>query len=230
MNAHVGLVFSPDGNTLYAAGGNDDVVHVYTKSGSAFTAAGPIALGHFPPGSTGSARNKGIGLGVQPNASGMDVSADGRTLVVANNYNDSISVIDTSSRVVRYQHDLRPFFANNEGQAGRAGGTYPFGVVIKGNDTAYVSSVRDRELVIVDISSTTKAGLIKRIKLDGNALGMTLNKSQSILYVAQDNADQVAVVDTAWNKVFAKIDARAPSGMLAAQIHRRGNLRRDAVA
>jgi hypothetical protein len=32
-NAHVGLVFSPDGNTLYAAGGRDDVVYAYAKSG-----------------------------------------------------------------------------------------------------------------------------------------------------------------------------------------------------
>ncbi len=97
-NAHVGLVFSPDGNTLYAAGGNDDAVYVYTRSGGTFTAAAPIPLGHFPPGSTGSARNRGVGINVQPNASGMDISADGATLVVANNYNDSISVIDTATR------------------------------------------------------------------------------------------------------------------------------------
>ena len=97
-NAHVGLVFSPDGNTLYAAGGNDDAVYVYTKSGSGFAAAAPIALGHFAPGATGSARNKGVGLSVQPNASGLGISADGTTLVVANNYNDSISVIDTATR------------------------------------------------------------------------------------------------------------------------------------
>jgi hypothetical protein len=45
-NAHVGLVWSPDGNTLYAAGGNDDAVYVYTKSGATFTAAGTIVLGH----------------------------------------------------------------------------------------------------------------------------------------------------------------------------------------
>src|SRR6202035_5461183 len=77
-NAHVGLVFSPDGKTLYAAGGNDDAVYVYTGSGGSFTAAAPIALGHFAPGATGSARNKGVGLSVQPNASGMDISADGR--------------------------------------------------------------------------------------------------------------------------------------------------------
>src|SRR5262245_60622459 len=64
VNAHVGLVFSPNGNTLYAAGGNDDAVYVYTKSGGGFAAAAPIALGHFAPGATGSARNKGVGLGV----------------------------------------------------------------------------------------------------------------------------------------------------------------------
>jgi YVTN family beta-propeller protein len=213
-NAHVGLVFSPDGNTLYAAGGNDDAVYVYGKSGGSFSAVAPIALGHFAPGATGSARNKGVGLGVQPNASGMDISADGRTLVVANNYNDSISVIDTATRLVRFEHDLRPYFANNEGRNGGAGGTFPFAVIIKGNDTAYVSSDRDREVAVVDVSSLTQGHLIKRIKLDGNALGMTLNTSQSRLYVAQDNADQVAVIDTSSNKVTAKIDARAPNGML----------------
>jgi YVTN family beta-propeller protein len=214
VNAHVGLVFSPDGNTLYAAGGNDDAVYVYTKSGSAFAAAAPIALGHFPPGSTGSARNKGIGISVQPNASGMDISADGKTLVVANNYNDSISVIDTATRVVRYEHDLRPFFANNEGQNGGKGGTFPYGVAMKGNGTAYVSSDRDREVVVVDVSSPAAGHLVTRITLDGNALGMTLDASQSTLYVAQDNADQVAVIDTSTNAVVREIDARAPSGLL----------------
>src|SRR5947209_14392008 len=57
------------------------------------------------------------------------ISADGHTLVVANNYNDSISVIDTATRLVRYEHDLRPFFANNEGRNGGVGGTFPFAVV-----------------------------------------------------------------------------------------------------
>src|SRR5262245_31368961 len=139
-NAHVGLVFSPDGNTLYAAGGNDDAVYVYTKSGDSFTAAMPIALGH----KTSTVVNAGVGIGVQPNASGLGISADGKTLVVANNYNDSISVIDTKTRTVRYEHDLRPFFANNEGTKGVPGGTFPFAVVVKGNDTAYVSSDRDQ--------------------------------------------------------------------------------------
>ncbi len=209
-NAHVGLVWSPDGNTLYAAGGNDDAVYVYARSGSTFTAAAPIALGHgLLHASTG------VGLGVQPNAGGLGISADGKTLVAANNYNDSISVIDTATGTVRYEHDLRPYFANNEGASGVAGGTFPFAVVVKGG-TAYVSSDRDREVVVVDVSSPAAGRLVARIKLDGNALGMTLNAAQTRLYVAQDNADQVAVIDTAANAVVAKIDARAPAGLLAA--------------
>ena len=214
LNAHVGLVFAPDGNTLYAAGGNDDAVYVYTKTNTGFMPQAPIALGHYPPGATGMARNAGVGIGVQPNASGMDISADGGTLVVANNYNDSISVIDTTTRVVRYEHDLRPYFANNEGLDGGPGGTFPFAVAMKGNDTAYVSSDRDRQVVAVDVSSHTEGHPIKRIKLDGNALGMTLDAAESRLYVAQDNADQIAVIDTVANRVLDKIDARAPSGML----------------
>jgi YVTN family beta-propeller protein len=206
VNAHVGLVFAPDGNTLYAAGGADDLVYVYTRhSAGRWKAVAPIALGHA---------DNGVGLGVRPNASGLALSSDGKTLVVANNYNDSISVIDTATATVRYEHDLRPFFANNEGMPGGVGGTFPFGVVIKGG-MAYVSSDRDREVVVVDISSPTAGRLVTRIKLDGNALGMTLDASQSMLYVAQDNADQVAVIDTSTNAVVRKIDARAPAWLLA---------------
>jgi DNA-binding beta-propeller fold protein YncE len=207
VNSHVGLVFSPDGKQLYAAGGKDDAVYVYLKGAGSWSPAGSIALGHA---------GKGVGLNVQPNASGLAISADGKTLVVANNYNDSISVVDTTTHLVRYEHDLRPYFSNNEGVSGAVGGTYPFAVAVKGNGLAYVSSDRDREVVVIDISSPAAGHLVKRIKLDGNALGMTFDASQSRLFVAQDNADQVAVIDTASNDVVAKIDARAPAGLLNA--------------
>ena len=89
MNAHVGLVFSPDGTTLYASGGVDDVVYAYAKGASSWSLAAQIPLGHA---------NTGVGVSVRPNAAGLGISADGRTLVVAKNYNDSISVIDSSNR------------------------------------------------------------------------------------------------------------------------------------
>ncbi len=147
-----------------------------------------LGLGH---------NSKGVGISVSPNAAGLAISHNGKTLVVANNYNDSISVIDAANGTVRYEHDLRPYFANNEGVNGGAGGTFPFTVVVKGNRVAYVSSDRDRQVIAIDISSPTAGHLIKRIPLDGNALGMTLDASGSRLFVAEDNADQVAVIDTA---------------------------------
>ncbi|MEO6603198.1 MAG: hypothetical protein ABIQ16_25150 [Polyangiaceae bacterium] len=204
-NSHVGLVFAPDGQRLYAAGGRDDLVRVYGKTGGTWSAAGTIALNHA---------NAGLGLGVAPNAGGLAISKDGKTLVVVNNYNDSISVIDTASGTVRYEHDLRPYFSANEGKAGGVGGTFPFAVMIKDNRTAYVTSDRDREVVVIDISSPTAGRLVTRIKLEGNALGLAMDSAERRLYVAQDNADQVAVIDTHSNAVIAKIDARAPQGLL----------------
>ena len=198
-NAYVGLVWAPDGKTLYASGGNDDAVYAYTRSGNSWAQSARISLGH---------NGKGVGLGVQPNAGGLAISGDGKKLVVANNYNDSISVIDTASNTVLYEHDLRPYFSGNEGTSGVAGGTYPFAVVMKGNGIAYVSANRDREVDVIDVSSSTEGSLITRIKLDGNPLGMTLNAAQDKLYVAQDNADQVAVINTASNEVVDKIDTR----------------------
>ncbi len=211
-NAFVGLVWSPDGNTLYAAGGNDDAVYVYSRSGKTLTSSGQIALGH-----SSTKANAGLGQGVQPNAGGLAVSSDGKTLIALNNYNDSLSVIDTASQTVRYEHDLRPYLANNEATQGVAGGTYPYAVLLLNNGRAYVSSDRDREVVVVDVSSPIAGRLVNRIKLDGNALGMTVNAAQTRIYVAQDNADQVAVIDTAAtasNPIAAKIDARFPPGLV----------------
>ncbi|MGO8670102.1 MAG: beta-propeller fold lactonase family protein [Capsulimonadaceae bacterium] len=201
-NAYVGLVWSADGKTLYAAGGNDDAVYAYAQTGGIWTQSAKIGLGH---------NRTGIGRGIEPNAAGIALSADGKTLVAANNFNDSISVIDTGSRRVRYEFDLRPYV---QGQDGVPGGEYPFAVVIKGNDTAYVSANRDREIVAVDISSASAGKLIKRIPVDGLPNGMALNAPQTRLYVAQDNADQVAVIDTASNTVVRKIDARGPEELL----------------
>jgi hypothetical protein len=69
----------------------------------------------------------------------MDISADGATLVVANNYNDSISVIDTTRLVAT--NDLRQVLRTTR-VAMAAGGTFPFAVVVKGNGTAYLVGPR----------------------------------------------------------------------------------------
>ena len=210
LNSHVGLVWAPNSQTVYAAGGCDDAVYAYTNNGSSFAQSAKISLGHAPNGCVSNAANRtGLGLGVEPNAAGLAVTADGKTLVAANNYNDSISVIDTASGTVRYEYDLRPKFASGAPD-GTKGGTFPYAVVLNGS-VAYVGCDRDREVVAVNVASPTAGALLARIPLDGNPNGMTLSADGSNLYVAQDNQDQVAVIDTASNKVIHKIDTRGPA-------------------
>jgi YVTN family beta-propeller protein len=208
-NAHAGLVWAPNSQTLYAAGGCDDAVYAYSNNGASFVLSAKISLGHAPNGCVSNAANRtGLGLGVEPNVAGLAISADGKTLVAANNYNDSISVIDTQTKTVRYEYDLRPYASG--APDGTKGGTFPYAVVLNGT-TAYVGADRDREVVVVSVASQTAGALLARIPLDGNPNGMTLSADGSTLYVAQDNQDQVAVIDTATNTITHKIDTRGPA-------------------
>jgi len=210
LNAHVGLVWSPNGQTLYASGGCDDTVYVYGNNGTSFALNGKIGLGHAPDGCVSNTANRtGLGLSVEPNVAGLAISADGKTLVAVNNYNDSISVIDTASGTVRYEYDLRPF-STSGAPAGTKGGTFPYSVVLNGT-IAYVGADRDREIVAVNVSSPTAGSFAGRIQLDGNPNGMTLSADGSTLYVAEDNQDQVAVIDTKSNTITHKIDTRGPA-------------------
>lgn len=202
-NAFDGLVWNGN-QTLYGTGGADDKVYVYHRASASpstqWSQTAAIALNH----------TKGIGSGVKPNAGGLAVSADGRTLVVANNYNDSISIIDTTSNTIVSEYDLRPF--NTSGQQGVAGGEYPWAVSLKSDGTAFISSVRDREVVVLNLANPSAPQFIKRIPMKGNAYGMTLSPDQSKLYVAVSNADQIAVIDTSRLDVRRTIDIASQSG------------------
>jgi DNA-binding beta-propeller fold protein YncE len=212
LNAHVGLVWAPNGQTLYAAGGCADAVYAYSINGTNFVPSATISLGHAPGGCVSNATNRtGLGLGVEPNVAGLAISADGRTLVAANNYNDSISVIDTMTGTVRYEYDLRPFKTSGL-PYGTKGGTFPYSVVLDGT-IAYIGADRDREVIAVNVAGPNAPAFVARVQLDGNPNGMTLSADGSTLYVAQDNQDQVAVIDTASNTITHKIDTRGPASL-----------------
>src|SRR3954470_18919330 len=155
-NTYSGIVFDPAGTTFYVSGGIDDNVHAYALgSDGLWTEQGsPVALGH---------KNVGIGISMKPQAAGIAITADGSKLVVANYYNDSISVLTKSGQnawAVSGELDLRPGKIDLH-QSGVPGGAYPLWVTIKGNDTAYISSIRDREVVVVNLAAEPK--VIKRI-------------------------------------------------------------------
>jgi YVTN family beta-propeller protein len=196
-----GIAFSPDGSSFYVSGGKDDNLHTFSLSNGKWDEDGsPIALKHE------------FALGFAPQngtitAAGLAVTPDGKTVAVANLYNDSITLVDVAARRVRGELDLRPG-KENPRDAGVAGGEYPFWVLAKSNSAIYVSSLRDREIDEVDIAA--KPLVTKRIKVAGNPNKMILNRAGTRLYVSQDNSDTVSVIDTAANRVLENIITTAP--------------------
>src|SRR5262252_6424596 len=213
-NTFMGLTFAPDGKTFYVSGGHDDNVHVYALGAGGWAESGsPIDLAHpFHAGNGLFSNAPGFGNAVDSQAAGVAVTADGRKLVVANFENDSITVLDVASRSKVAELDLRPGKID-PAAVGVAGGEFPYWVTIKGNNTAYVSSIRDREIVMVDIAAQPK--VVARIAVQGNPNKMLLNRAGTRLFVATDNADTVDVIDTASNKIAHRIKTTAPSGLLA---------------
>lgn len=212
-NTFNGIAFAPDGKHFYVTGGVDDDIHTYANTAGAWAEVGtPIALGHV-------AGNGLLGNGTAPGipptfaaatnpreAAGLAITADGARAVVANFENDSVSVV-TLATGAKSELDLRPGQIN-PAQAGVAGGEFPFGVAIAGN-TAYLSSVRDNEIDVVNIAGTAPT-LTARIKVPGAPNKMVLNRAGTRLYVAADNSDSVSVINTANNAVLQQIRVAGP--------------------
>lgn len=224
-NSFQGIAFDPSGAAFYVSSGLGD----YPYSGSPYTSAN-YSLAHaggdnvhvFTLNAEGTTwaeqpelvldHKAGVGLSVQPCAAGVAVSDDGQTLVVVNYYNDSITVFSGGLGQWSEQGelDLRPGKNTVSPQPGVPGGEYPLWVVVATTtDTAtkvttkwaYVSSIRDREIDVVNLGEVGEVGngavwpLTVRIPVKGQPNRMTLNAAQTRLYVAEDQSDTVDVID-----------------------------------
>jgi DNA-binding beta-propeller fold protein YncE len=253
------------GNTVahfYVGGCTDDDIHVFSYNSGVFTEdlvpdpnnknemIPELQLGH----------KAGVGLNaappvgsvpvnsqvhVYPCAAGIALSKTGKTMVVANYFNDSISVLTggygkwqlvnplnaqliTPGDLAAANFDLRPGKNLVSASSGTPGGEYPFWVVIAGQEPsaiAYVSSLRDREIDVVPLSSTGPEGQMQvtaRISVKGQPNKMILNSAQTLLYVAEDQSDTVDVIDVdqspthymTVNTVIETIPVLAPAGLL----------------
>ncbi|MDR3726340.1 MAG: putative Ig domain-containing protein [Terracidiphilus sp.] len=227
-NSYNGLVFDPSGTAFYVSGGMGDYPFINgnpapVKSGTVFTGPGDnvhvfalgsdqatweeqpeLVMGHLTGlGLNATPTNQQVAVNnmvaVQPMAAGIAIASDGKTLAVANYYNDSITVftggLGNWTRVTP-DIDLRPG-GGTISTLGTPGGEYPFWVAIQGttaagNTTAYVSSIRDREIDVVNLTTMKVAG---RIPVKGEPIKMSMNRAQSRLYVAEDMSDTVDVID-----------------------------------
>jgi DNA-binding beta-propeller fold protein YncE len=203
-NGYSGIVWAPNGRNFYVAGGQDDNVHVFGLSHAGqwaeqLTATAPIALHHGPD-------NSGDG----PVSAGLGITANGKTLIVANYMHDSITFVDLRTQQVKGDLDLRPG-VDDPALTGVPGGEFPFWVAVKGNSTAYISSARDREVVVVDLGGSAPR-ITDRIKVKGNPNKMVLNKAQTRLYLTVDNEDTLYVIDTQRNCMLASVNTTMPGG------------------
>lgn len=200
-NSFVGIAWNPrypEISEFYVSGGGDDIIHVFRAYDNEWQESLPgIDLHH----------GKGLGRKVDPVIAGLAVNKDGTRLLAANLENDSVSLVDLTTKKKIAELDLRPG-KNNPRDRGKPGGEYPYGVVIKDNDKAYISSLRDREIVVVNLrhNSLVVASRINRNRgLQGQPNKLILNKMQTLLFAAADNSDSVIVIDTIKDRVLATI-------------------------
>ncbi|HEX7500121.1 MAG TPA: alkaline phosphatase family protein [Polyangia bacterium] len=199
-NTFVGMAWNPNGHEFYVSGGVDDNLHTFRFSGTSFAEVAPaISLGH----------SAGLGLAVPPTAAGLGVDGEGKHVVVANHENDSVSIIELATSAVT-EVDLRPGKVDPS-QSGHAGGEYPYWVTTKGRN-AYVSSQRDREVVVVDITTAKVRG---RITVGAQPNKMLLSRDQRFLYVANGGSDTVTVIDTRSDRAVEEFPVAAPRAVLA---------------
>ena len=197
-----GLTWNPKGDEFYVSGGEGDNAHVFLRQAGVWRELNTtVRLGH----------PAGLGLATRPEVAGIAVNASGTLLIAANYENDSISVVDIASRAKIAEVDLRPGKTDPSKQ-GVAGGEYPFWVVTKGDEKAYVSSIRDREIVVVSLKASggDSPRVVARIPVRGTPNKMVLNRSGSRLYVACDNSDSVTIVDTQADRVISQFGVTAP--------------------
>jgi len=179
---YIGLTFSPDGKQLYASAGGNNKIRVYDVNGQTFTedAAIPIPLPQSPNG-------KPVNL----YAGGLTISANGKTLYVADNLGDSMTVIDLPTREVTATVPV---------------GHNPYTVVLSNDGkTAYVSNWGEESVSVIDLSVPTLAqGPAISVGTHPNA--MALNPTNNELYVANADSDNVSVIDTRTKQVIRTID------------------------
>jgi DNA-binding beta-propeller fold protein YncE len=183
--AFLGIAFSPDGRTLYASGGNQDVVYRYDWRDDRATLTDSLVL----------AVKRGPNGTRYPG--GLAPSADGRLLYVAENLADSLAVVDlASARVVQRLATER----------------WPYGVAVAKNGTVYVSAWGGSTVSVFTSAASGALVDAARIRVGRHPSALLLSADDSRLFVASASTDRIAVVDTKQRLVLTQIFDSPPGG------------------
>ena len=173
--AFLGLAFSPDGRTLYASGGNQDVVYRYAWRDDRATLTDSLVL----------AVKRGQDGTRYPG--GLAPSPDGRLLYVAENLADSLAVVDLATRARRRTTRHRTLALRRRGRERRHG----IRLVLGGNTVSVFTPAAPGPLVPA-----------ARIRVGRHPSAVLLSADGARLFVASASTDQVAVVDTKQRRVL----------------------------
>lgn len=175
-----GLAFSPDGQHAYASGGGSEVIHTYSVSGGQLTEGAPLNLPKTNP----------SGGSVNMFPAGLQVTPDGKRIVVADHLADAMSVIDIGTGTV------------NTASVGHT----PLGVALSPDGTtAWVANQGGNTVSVVDVSGASPV-VTGTITVGTHPNGETLDASSGLLYVANGDSDQVSVINTAARAVVNTFD------------------------
>src|SRR5215204_2408761 len=184
--AFLGLAFSPDGRTLYASGGNEDVIYRYAWRDKQAALIDTIVLAPKKPGEDGTRFPAGIAI-----------SPDGRRLFVAENLADTLAVVDVDGKRVVQRLQT---------------GAYPYAVVVSPAGEVYVSDWGGNT---VSVFAPAEGGALRdrgRITVGRHPSALLLNHGGSRLFVASASTNSIAVVDTRTGRVLTHLLDPPPGG------------------
>lgn len=185
-SAFLGLALAPDGKTLYASGGNQDVVYRYQWTDGKASLLDSLALAEKDPKSKGTRYPAGLAL-----------SKDSSRLYVAENLADSLAVVDVSS------YDIVQRLP-----AGR----YPYDVVVTPKGTVYVSAWAGDHLSVFRQGTNDELIPAGEIGVGYHPSDLLLSQNGERLFVTSASTDRIIVIDTNINEVIAELHDPAPEG------------------
>jgi YVTN family beta-propeller protein len=198
----IGLAYAPDGSKLYASGGGSNKIRVFDVAADGrVTEGAPIAL---PVGVTRPFGDKG------PFPAGLAISQDGSRLYVANNIDNTMSIVDTATRTILSSTPV---------------GSNPYTVALsKDGTTAYVSNWGGEQTFTppgpgapLGTVTETSAGSVSvldaitgapkgKIEVGTHPSALGINPATGDLYVANTDSDTISVIDTGTNAVTHTIN------------------------